>query len=454
MPSVDGEDDEREESATKRVRREVALGSEPSASAASSASSSPGPGTTASPGAQDDDQEMDDESGAASKRRKLAMLMQLEEDSYEFRKYEEWAFELGEGLPGLTPELVRDAKEKELESMRNMDVFDIIPISEADKESGGIWVDSRWVVSNKGSESDPIAKARLVAREFADQKRHDLYAGTPGLGFIKMCLAVATRYQASSMPVKKVMTLDVKTAFLYGKARRKIFVTLPRDIAEKYEVPVVGRLKRALYGTRDALAIWGEHLKSTLEKIGCKASTLMPGVFNNSTRDLLIVAHVDDLICVAEDKHLQWLKAELEKHYTLKAKVTGPEKYDEKTTVFLGRSITWTPEGIAWEADLKHIAGLLAEHNLEQCNAVSTPITASIYADKKPGDRDRRPDMPKEQATAHRRACATINYVGQDRPDLAVTACELSKSMARPKVGDGALVKRCLRYLRGRRRAV
>ena len=37
--------------------------------------------------------------------------------------------------------------------------------------------------------------------------------------------------------------------------------------------------------------------------------------------------------------------------------------------------------------------------------------------------------------------------MAQDRPDLGVTACNLAKTMAKPKVGDEALVKRVCRYL-------
>ena len=157
---------------------------------------------------------------------------------------------------------------------------------------------------------------------------------------------------------------------------------------------------------------------------------------------------------MGEGVHLNWLRKELENHYVLKAKVTGPTAEDEKTTDFLGRKITWTPRGITWEADRKHVKNLLKEHVMQTCNSVSTPITSDIYVDKKPGDRELRPLMEPHEATVHRRACATINYLSQDRPDLSVAACEMSKTMATPRQGDSVLVKRCLRYLRGHPRAV
>ena len=216
---------------------------------------------------------MEDANDPVTKRRRVASLMNLDVESYEFRKYEEWAFELSETLcsvgevdekSGMPEDLVQEAKENELASMRNMDVFEVIPLSEVERDHGVVWIDCRWVVTNKGTDTAPVAKARLVAREFADQKRNDLYAGTPGLGFIKMRLAAAAR-NAPTGAHKKLMTPDVKTAVLYGEARRRILVTLPRDISSQYDTPVVGRLKKALYGTRDAPMIWGDHLRTTLE---------------------------------------------------------------------------------------------------------------------------------------------------------------------------------------------
>jgi hypothetical protein len=41
-----------------------------------------------------------------------------------------------------------------------------------------------------------------------------------------------------------------------------------------------------------------------------------------------------------------------------------------------------------------------------------------------------------------------VNYLAQDRPDLAVAASLLSRSMAKPMVGDEVRLKRTLRYLK------
>ena len=45
---------------------------------------------------------------------------------------------------------------------------------------------------------------------------------------------------------------------------------------------------------------------------------------------------------------------------------------------------------------------------------------------------------------------ARVVYLAQDRLDLDVVACEMAKTMANPRVGDEALMKKACGYLRGR----
>ena len=62
------------------------------------------------------------------------------------------------------------------------------------------------------------------------------------------------------------MLADVKTAFLCGDARRTLIVELPPVDSSAASGRYVGKLERAVYGTRDAPMIWQDHLrKTTLE---------------------------------------------------------------------------------------------------------------------------------------------------------------------------------------------
>ena len=56
--------------------------------------------------------------------------------------------------------------------------------------------------------------------------------------------------------------------------------------------------------------------------------------------------------------------------------------------------------------------------------------------------------MNKSDASRFRRAAAKINYLSQDRLDITFASKEISRHMSSPKVGDEALVKRVVRYLK------
>ena len=77
---------------------------------------------------------------------------------------------------------------------------------------------------------------------------------------------------------------------------------------------------------------------------------------------------------------------------------------------------------------------------MESGNGADTP---GVKGDEVEGEL-----MSKSEASRFRRAAAKINYLSQDRLDLAFASKELSRHMATPRVGDEALAKRVVRYLK------
>ena len=63
---------------------------------------------------------------------------------------------------------------------------------------------------------------------------------------------------------RSIMVADVKTAFSHGDARRSLNVELPPEDPWSASGRYVGKLERAMHGTRDAPMIWQDHLRETL----------------------------------------------------------------------------------------------------------------------------------------------------------------------------------------------
>ena len=120
------------------------------------------------------------------------------------------------------------------------------------------------------------------------------------------------------------MVLDVKRAFLHGDIQRPVYIRLPAEDPKSCVPGLLGKLRKAMYGTRDAPAVWQKVVKEAMLSVGFVCSLSNPSVFRHERRDILVVTHVDDFLCCAQRDDLDWLWKSLSKRYTLKSKVLGP----------------------------------------------------------------------------------------------------------------------------------
>jgi len=107
------------------------------------------------------------------------------------------------------------------------------------------------------------------------------------------------------------MVVDVKRASLRGLCTRSIYVEPPG--AESQGGKYVGKLVRALYGTRDAPLAWLTVVKSDMIEMGFNECKVTNGVFTHPGRDLRVVVHVDDFLLSGEGHNLLWFRDQLAK---------------------------------------------------------------------------------------------------------------------------------------------
>ena len=151
------------------------------------------------------------------------------------------------------------------------------------------------------------------------------------------------------------MTLDVSKAFLYGLMEREAFVELPDEDSRKHGSDCVGRLLKSMYGLRDAPQIWQKVVKSMLKSRGYKALLGTQCTYVHPSLGVTIVAHVDDFLVLGTKAQLVDLLESLQREYECTGQCLG---YDHDCTTepkFLGRTISLTPSGIAWEGDKRHV---------------------------------------------------------------------------------------------------
>ena len=183
--------------------------------------------------------------------------------------------------------------------------------------AGGRTIQTRWIDVNKGDVERPNYRSRLVGKEFKTSPDDSLYASTPPLEALRLIVSrAATRYGRSGK-MQQLMINDIARAYFHAMATRDVDVELP--VEDEHASPdMVGKLRRCLYGTRDAATNWQSTLPDQLESIGFKRGKAFPSVFVHEEYDIWTFVHGDDYCSAGEVQDLQWLENELSKVYSIK----------------------------------------------------------------------------------------------------------------------------------------
>ena len=235
------------------------------------------------------------------------------------------------------------------------------------------------------------------------------------------------------------MLLDVKCAFLYGVMSRRVYIELPRQ-DPRYGSGAVGLLQKAMYGTQDAPQIWQNEVRNSMEELGLRVSAFQPSLYYHPERGILVTVHVDDFLCSGRVEDLEWLYDGLRRKYDLKKTLFGEGHASEAK--YLNRRLYSAGKVISMEGDPKLVDLLVTEWGLQHSRGVDTPVTRDGVDKIGTGD-----ELDTATATKVRRSIARINFMAQDRPDLAVAARIASQWMSSPREGVLPFFKRVIRYL-------
>ena len=196
-----------------------------------------------------------------------------------------------------------------------------------------------------------------------------------------------------------------------------------------------------MYGTRDPPAVWQRLVRKVMTELGFEPSRTTPCVYWHKRRQLRVVAHVDDFLVMGPKEELIRLRSELKRSYEVDGDILGTGTDEAKSSNFLGRVIHCRNWGLEVEADGRLVAGLLSEFDCESTAEAETP-------GMKPEPESSGVAMSAGDAPRFRRWAAKLNYLSQDRADMAFASKEISRRMANPCAGDEVLLLRAVRYLR------
>ena len=92
----------------------------------------------------------------------------------------------------LPPNEVREAREKEMQYIRRMNVYSRVPREECRRVTGKQPIKLKWVDTRKNSGE---IRSRLVAKEFRDARKPEMFAATPPLEALKLLVSMVASSQ-------------------------------------------------------------------------------------------------------------------------------------------------------------------------------------------------------------------------------------------------------------------
>ena len=108
-----------------------------------------------------------------------------------------------------------------------------------------------------------------------------------------------------------------------GQVERELYIEIPAEDDRTKGRDVVGRLKRSMYGTQDAPAVWQRVVGQMLRDRGFLPSRTLACMYYNVETGLKIVAHVDDFLVVGEKAQCAALLRDLKKDFEVEGDIVG-----------------------------------------------------------------------------------------------------------------------------------
>ncbi|GKD82137.1 retrovirus-related pol polyprotein from transposon TNT 1-94 [Tanacetum coccineum] len=215
--------------------------------------------------------------------------------------------------------------------------------------------------------------ARLVARGYRQEEEiyfEESFAPVARLDAIRIFLAYTAHMNMF------VYQMDVKTTFLNGILREKVYVSQPDGFLDQDNPNHVYNLKKALYGLKQAPRIWYDLFSKFLLSQEFSKGTVDPTLFiRRQGKDLLLVQiYVDGIIFASTTPELcdQFSKIMCSQ---FKMSMMG------KISFFLGLQISQSPRSIFINQS-KYAFESLKKYGMESSNPVDTPMVEKSKLDE------------------------------------------------------------------------
>jgi len=205
-----------------------------------------------------------------------------------------------------------EAINKELKNMEEKKVFEIV--NEVPKEKN--LISCKWVFSYKRNDKGNITKykARLVARGFSQVygvDYVDTFSPTLKQDSLRIITSIAVYNNFN------IYQLDIKAAYLNAEINEELYMEIPKGM----DVGVYIKLKKAIYGLKQAGRLWNDKINKTLLELKFERLKSEPCVYilKDKYKNILciIAIYVDNILIAGNNKTINKVKLEINKYFEL-----------------------------------------------------------------------------------------------------------------------------------------
>ena len=307
--------------------------------------------------------------------------------------------------------------------------WDLVPPPENKNVIGSKWV---YKVKRNADGSVERFKARLVAQGYSQSQGIDyeeVFAPVARYNSIRSLLAVA------NICDWEIHQMDVKTAFLQGELEEEIYLKQPDGFIDEDRPDYVCKLKKSIYGLKQAARCWNNSIDGYLLANGYKKSTADSCIYIKSV--VSTSGKVDFVVIANNVEMLKKEKAVIGKQFQVED--LGEIHHVLGMTVKRNRRLQTLSI-----SQKNYLQGVLKQFEMENCKSVSTPLQFG----------KKYKALSKEEKSVNVKTyqivIGCLNYATLvSRPDLAVAVGILSKFMANPGLEHWKGIKRVFRYIQG-----
>ena len=347
-----------------------------------------------------------------------------------------WTY--NEALQDKDAESWQKAMMSEMESMDSNQVWELVEPPNGVKAIGCKWVYKR----KRGSDGKvQTLKARLVAKGYTQKEGIDYeetFSPVAMLKSIRILLSIAANLDY------EIWQMDVKTAFLNGSLEETIYMKQPEGFIEKSQEHLVCKLKKSIYGLKQASRSWNIHFDQVVQSYGFDQCPNESCVYKKCEGNAVVflVLYVDDILLIGNNvKVLSTVRVWLSKQFEMKdlgeaGHILGIKVIRDRKKRMLA---------LSQEA---YIDTLINRFSMQNSKKGFLPFRHGVVLSQ-----EQCPKTPKEiesmKAVPYASAVGSLMYAMLcTRPDICFAVGMVSRYQSNPGQEHWTAVKNILKYLK------